>query len=298
MRGRSGALAVSSSTIEARVTTSRTVKPRSRDALELGPDHLAEALRHAPHERPRGLRRLRDVVGVREEVALEVRGRGVEVPHGGRVAGGLEERLEPEPLRGHEGGDLVEAPPLGDGQVAPHDVASSERVQDPLEGQGPGEGVLAGLEPGALAPRLGEHPEDEGVAHQAEGVQLPGDGLGARPRGHDEPHDGGALGDLRERGLVPPRRGGAAREGHERQEGQGDTTRPAPPPRAAGPGVPAAASRGLPSAGRHRLALVEVLLEDQGRRRLVEAGLAVAALHARPRRVARRPRPRSAARPA
>ena len=54
MRGRSSGRPVSSSTIEASVTTSRTVSCAAARSRELRADDLAEALGHAPHERLRG----------------------------------------------------------------------------------------------------------------------------------------------------------------------------------------------------------------------------------------------------
>ena len=244
---------------------------------------------------PRRLRRLRDVVGVREEVALEVGGGGVEVAHRRGVARGLEERLEVQALAPPRARRSRRGPSaLGDGQRR----GARRRPARACRGSPRGR---AGPE-SAYSPALSRPPtpRDWASARNTRGCRT-------RPRSCELPRRSPRRSPRRARRGAPGERPPRSSAGSSRATRRPTRRRPVRRGRAAATrrDAASAAARGGGPGGRARRftrrprrprrprppALVEVLLEDERGGDLVDARLAVACA-SRPPRPAARPRRR------
>ncbi len=153
---------------------------------QLGGEVLAEVREHRLHDLT-GRGRSRDLVGVREQEAIQVRSpaadRGDQLRMGKRVAEGLgpADPPAPEQLEGLLGGQ-----PLRNHDDVAHDVAAAHAVDDPRQGHRPLEAILAGLERRGAARQSVIGLREPGEAQHALHGQALEDHRGRRAQGKED----------------------------------------------------------------------------------------------------------------
>ena len=161
--------------------------PARRDRLALGCDHLAEALHHAHDQRLLGRVDVgRDLVGVGEQVTLEVVRRRVEVGDCGGIAGQVEEGGGPQAGAVDDFRHLAQRASFGKGHALVGGLAAHQHLDDVGERQRAVHRIVARAQAGPRALQVDEGPEHPRIAHQAETLQLPADALAGGALRHGE----------------------------------------------------------------------------------------------------------------
>ena len=193
---------------------------------------LAEALGHGATELPgRGV--ARDAVGVREQVAFQAGGLGVEIADRPRVVHLLEKRMRRHDVFALERGrDVENAMALRHRQKVIEDVAAGQAVENLKRAGWLLEAILAGLQSGARPHPAGQ-PELQRMLDHSRFREKLRDGAGSRAFG--DIHEGWILETGKRHAHPPPCRASRSQDSQPQRGRE-------PPPHAPGSGSPPSSS--------------------------------------------------------